>query len=606
MKRPLHIWIAFGLAVAVLLGGMGWVSLTALRLDRAEAEARREAKREQNVRLALWRIESSLAPLIAQENYRPYFTYSAFYPAERAYTRLFRPVDPGEVLVPSPLLNQVSPYILLHFQFGPDGEPTSPQVPTGNMRDLAEVAYTTHEDIVSAAARLEKLASLVTRARLLAALPRPQPVADQPGAQRGERPEAGEAAGLESEGGNDVSGTHEGPAPQVESRTSLEWQARLDRTRPDNAMVLPPQAQQAQLGSPQHSRKVTKGLLHPVWVGDALLLARGVSVNGEEYLQGCWLDWPAMRRWLLDGVEDLLPKARLEPVRVEANVRPERTLAALPARLVPGDLAAPPPHGLSTVEFTLLVGWACILVAGIAVAWMLTAVIALSERRGTFVSAVTHEMRTPLTTFQMYAEMLAEGMVTDEKRRQRYLNTLRAEAQRLGHLVENVLAYARLERVARPSRMDIVTLSGLVDSLRERFADRARRAGMEFRVEAGDDELRVRADTSAVERILFNLVDNACKYASGAEDKRIHLVVDRDGKFARLRVWDHGPGISAQQHQRLFHPFSKSAYEAAHSAPGIGLGLALSRRLARRMGGDLEFDDTVRTGACFSLTVPIA
>ena len=116
----------------------------------------------------------------------------------------------------------------------------------------------------------------------------------------------------------------------------------------------------------------------------------------------------------------------------------------------------------------------------------------------------------------------------------------------------------------------------------------------------------VRADTSAVERILFNLVDNACKYACSSSDKRIHLVIDRDGRFARLRVWDHGPGVSSEQIPSLFRPFSKSAHAAAHSAPGVGLGLALSRRLASRMGGELALDRSFRRGACFVLTLPVS
>ena len=101
-------------------------------------------------------------------------------------------------------------------------------------------------------------------------------------------------------------------------------------------------------------------------------------------------------------------------------------------------------------------------------------------------------------------------------------------------------------------------------------------------------------------------MDNACKYARGADDRRVHLVLDRVDSFARLRVWDHGPGISDEQAPRLFVPFSKSAHDAAHSAPGIGLGLALSRRLARRMGGDLVLDRSVRGGACFVVSLPVS
>jgi len=107
-----------------------------------------------------------------------------------------------------------------------------------------------------------------------------------------------------------------------------------------------------------------------------------------------------------------------------------------------------------------------------------------------------------------------------------------------------------------------------------------------------------------VESILFNLVDNAAKYASRAADRRIHLEARAAAGRLEIRVRDHGPGIA--EPERLFRPFSRSAREAAGSSPGVGLGLALSRRLARAMGGDLRLDRTVADGACFDLRLPLA
>ena len=111
---------------------------------------------------------------------------------------------------------------------------------------------------------------------------------------------------------------------------------------------------------------------------------------------------------------------------------------------------------------------------------------------------------------------------------------------------------------------------------------------------------------SAVEQILFNLVDNACKYAARAEKKSVELDARLAGRRLRLRVRDHGPGLSAKQRRRLFQPFRKSADEAAGTAPGVGLGLALSRRLARDMGGDLQLDEMAAGGAAFVLSLPVA
>ncbi|HOX06692.1 MAG TPA: HAMP domain-containing sensor histidine kinase, partial [Planctomycetota bacterium] len=359
-----------------------------------------------------------------------------------------------------------------------------------------------------------------------------------------------------------------------------------------------------------------------------------VSVDSQPYVQGCWLDWPELRRVLLSDIRDLLPGADLEPVRTETVADDDRMLASLPVRLMPGPGAAVSPAGDSTVRLWLFAAWGGMGLAALALALLLAGALALSERRAAFVSAVTHELRSPLTTFRMYAEMLHDGMVTDEPRRRKYLATLRAEAGRLGHLVENVLSYARLENSRRTSRVETLSVAALLDRIAPRLAERAAQAGMELVVgnnefpvlssrfpedradrrtsPAGNRELgtgngcSVRADPGAVEQILFNLVDNACKYAASAQDKRILLTSWRRRGRVSLAVRDQGPGVGPDVAGKLFRPFSRSAAEAAGSAPGVGLGLALSRRLARAMGGDLRREVGPGAGACFVLELPSA
>jgi signal transduction histidine kinase len=113
-------------------------------------------------------------------------------------------------------------------------------------------------------------------------------------------------------------------------------------------------------------------------------------------------------------------------------------------------------------------------------------------------------------------------------------------------------------------------------------------------------------DRSAIEQVLLNLVDNACKYAARSTPPRIEVSLERSDGRAFVRVSDHGPGLSAAERRRLFQPFSKSDRDAANSAPGIGLGLALSRRLARAHGGELSLDASGRGGAVFVLSLPLA
>jgi signal transduction histidine kinase len=345
--------------------------------------------------------------------------------------------------------------------------------------------------------------------------------------------------------------------------------------------------------------------MRPLWVEDVLVLARKVTVDGDSFYQGLWLNWESIREELLGEIRDLLPDARLVSVRdLDAGV-PSRMLAALPVELQPGEPAIRSATASSPLSAPLLIAWLCVVAAAGAVGLVLIGAVTLSERRAAFVSAVTHELRTPLTTFQMYAEMLEQGMVGDPDRQREYLATLRAEGSRLSHLVENVLSFSRIERGNAGGHPEDTTLADLVETMRDRLTTRAEQAQMQLIV-SGDPgaATEVHVDRSMTEQILYNLVDNACKYAAKADDRRIHIEMENGNRRGIIRVLDHGPGIAASEARRLFRPFHKSAKNAAESAPGVGLGLALSRRLAHQMKGELRIEASVNGGACFELILP--
>lgn len=571
MRRLGMVWLIFGCCVALAAAAIARVGATALSLEQAEAKARRQAGLEENLQLALWRMDSTLAPLIAEESARPYFSYSSLYPAERAFTCMFAEIQKGDVLVPSPLLTFSSPLIRLHFQYGPDGRLSSPQVPSGNMRDLAETRYLRPEQIETSSQRLDQLSGRIKRDDL--------------------------AAFFAVE---EIANTVQAYEPQAQSRGANEYMMRSKSNKiaqnavPAEALPIAARA------------TVKQGPIQAFWIGEALVLARRVRVEEGTFLQGCWLDWDVIRRDLMAAASDLLPQAVLEPVRSPGETAPTRMLASLPARLVPGALTDDQVHAWSPVRISLMIAFASLILATAAISFLLRGALSLSERRGTFVSAVTHELRTPLTTFRLYTEMLDEGMVTNPDTRKAYVKTLRAEADRLGRLVENVLTFARLERGRAADRSEVVTASELLDRLLPSLALRARQAGMEIAVRSMASQSQVRVDITIVDQILSNLVDNAIKYAGEASDRQIHFDTVTIGRWLALKVRDHGPGLSPQVVRQLFRPFSKSAHDAAHSAPGVGLGLALSRRLARSLGGDLRLDANGKDGATFLLTLPIA
>ncbi|HWB07188.1 MAG TPA: HAMP domain-containing sensor histidine kinase [Verrucomicrobiales bacterium] len=345
----------------------------------------------------------------------------------------------------------------------------------------------------------------------------------------------------------------------------------------------------------------------PLWLGDALILTRRVSKGGREWIQGVWLDWNKLHAEFNDAVEDRLPDAKIVPAP-DPPPAGAHLLASLPVQLIPGALTFAPEAFWTPLKVSLGIAWLCVLVAVAAVALVLRGMMALSERRASFVSSVTHELRTPLATFKLYSEMLADGMVKEETKKQQYLETLTGEADRLGHLVENVLSYSRIERGKGPAAASAVPVSELLHRIEPRLNQRALMAGMDFSVNAPPEvtALALRTDAGAVEQILCNLVDNACKY--GRRDGvpgHVELVVTKERRRICFAVRDHGPGIAHGEEKKLFLPFHKSAREAAHSKPGVGLGLALCRRLATELRGTLDIDRSWRQGASFVLKLPV-
>jgi signal transduction histidine kinase len=646
MKRPWQFWLLFALGVGLVVLPLAWLSVKSLELDRKELAARQKIGLEERINRALWRMDVLLMPLIAQEASRPEFVY-------RPSVSVLVPTGKGEshaAQAVSPLLLSRPDYVLVHFELRPDGTLSSPQCPEGTEASWAMSNGASADVMRTARACLDQLAGQLDHADLLSQLPEeslppidtgtppwnsvvssldqaqivtntfeqaqlqePQPAQS---AQSKDRPR--QQADAPSADARDPTGQTLLPPQQPEGLFTANRSGR-NTLRTDNDLQSRGQAFQALAQrtyqqqrynyanvDPAEAPAVVEGVSQAIWVGPRLILARRVKSGADTVIQGCWLDWEQLEQRLLAEVRDLeLPQVRLTPVVHSSTADQSHLLVTVPVELSVG---APPvePAWDSPIRISLVAAWSCLFLAVICAAMTLRSVVALSERRAAFVSAVTHELRTPLTTFRMYAEMLAEGMVRSAEQRQKYLQTLRREADRLSHLVENVLAYARLERGRCGRQRERLTLGALLDRIVPRLEDRAAQAEMKLVVEVVDEargEL-LATDGGAIEQILFNLVDNACKYASGGGDLRIHLEASADPRCVTMRVRDHGPGISRQQRRRLFLPFSKSVQEAARTAPGVGLGLSLSRRLARQLGGRLVCDAGDGPGAAFVLMLP--
>src|SRR5262245_12158325 len=173
MNRPWQIWISFGMALAIVAAGVGWLSFRALESDRAEAAARQRAALEEDVRVALWRMDTLMSSFVAQESARSAEAWQPFPPNSfddnnRARGRR-APAEP----LPSPLLTQPLAQVLVYFERDAAGELTSPQVPTGPLRQRAVPAVVSAEQVELYEKRLARLRGMINFDELLACLPVP-------------------------------------------------------------------------------------------------------------------------------------------------------------------------------------------------------------------------------------------------------------------------------------------------------------------------------------------------------------------------------------------------------------------------------------------------
>ena len=217
-------------------------------------------------------------------------------------------------------------------------------------------------------------------------------------------------------------------------------------------------------------------------------------------------------------------------------------------------------------------------------------------RKTSFVANVSHELKTPLTTIRMYSEMLLEGRVRDESKRNAYLETIVRESRRLARLVNNVLDFGRMEQGRKnyaPAPFDAAEAAAAI--LRAQIP-RLDQSGISLALDF-PPSCPVLMDRDAFEQALLNLVDNAAKYAAAGRS----LSVSLSGRV--LRVRDRGPGVPHALREKIFERFFRADDSLSSGQTGSGLGLTIARRLMRDQGGDLLLESSA-PGACFALHLP--
>lgn len=368
-----------------------------------------------------------------------------------------------------------------------------------------------------------------------------------------------------------------------------------------------------------------------------IVMFRDARRDGQRYIQGLVIDRErfideaiasALAGSSLDGVGELIVAyagnvlgiAGAAARAAGTSVLPDTGAMALEGTLLHRARMAPP-FGELELVFTVarlpqapgsaLLGWVTVILAAVLSGGVLlmyrfgVGQIRLTRQQQDFVSAVSHELKTPLTSIRMYGEMLKAGWADDAKK-QVYYDYIHGEAERLSRLIENVLQLARLTRNAEAVELERVKAGELLAVVRSKVDTQVERSGfvLELQSDVPDAELLVNAD--AFTQVIINLVDNAVKFSASAERKVVEIACrrERDGGVL-FTVRDYGPGIPKGQMKKIFELFYRPPNELTRETVGTGIGLALVRQLVSAMHGRVEVRNCA-PGAEFRVSFPAA
>ncbi|HAS81428.1 MAG TPA: hypothetical protein DCS43_01805 [Verrucomicrobia bacterium] len=249
-----------------------------------------------------------------------------------------------------------------------------------------------------------------------------------------------------------------------------------------------------------------------------------------------------------------------------------------------------------------------LVILAVAIAMMATAFIVIREHRRamreaqqrvSFVNQVSHELKTPLTNIRMYTELLEQRIAGKDPKAEQYTGILLSESRRLGRMIHNVLSFGKQGRGTLRLHKTSGVLDETISDVLEHFRPAFDRKQMVLQFEPGCPDA-ILFDRDAVEQVLGNLLGNAEKYAG--EGATVRVVTRKEQDHGVLDVADDGPGIPPAFHEAVFKPFFRLDDRLTQQASGAGIGLSISRDLARLHGGDLVLVPTA-TGTCFRLTL---
>ncbi|MDH4272662.1 MAG: HAMP domain-containing histidine kinase, partial [Candidatus Aminicenantes bacterium] len=219
-----------------------------------------------------------------------------------------------------------------------------------------------------------------------------------------------------------------------------------------------------------------------------------------------------------------------------------------------------------------------------------------------FIASVSHELRTPLSSIQGLTELLHEGKIREEAKKEEALDTLASESGRLSRLIHNILDFGKIEQGTKTYHLERTEVRPLVEETARVFRRRLDEGGFALHLRLPSAPVWLMADRDAVEQVLLNLLDNAIKYSP--QRKEIEVEVLTGPGEVEIRVGDRGIGIPADQLELIFEKFHRGPEAARINPKGVGLGLKIVRHIMAAHRGEILIEGRTGGGSMFRLIFP--
>jgi len=227
--------------------------------------------------------------------------------------------------------------------------------------------------------------------------------------------------------------------------------------------------------------------------------------------------------------------------------------------------------------------------------------LAAARLQSDFVSAVSHEFRTPLTSMRQFTEMLVEDESLPTEKRRAFYGAQERATRRLSRLVESLLDFGRMEAGARPYRLERLDAGRLVKAIVEEFKQETDPANLVMECTVPDEGPMVKADREALAQALWNLLDNAVKYSG--DSAVVHVEVEAGNPVA-IRVRDQGFGILPSERDRILRKFVRGSSAKTCGVKGTGIGLAMVKHIVDAHAGKVLVDGEPGKGSTFTILLP--